>query len=206
MMIFYKERLALLSVPKTGTTALQEALRDRADLIISDPPQLKHAPLYRYNRWIRPMFDKVCGAELEVVAVMREPISWLGSWFRYRQRPALDGHANSTRDLTFDAFVQAYCKGKPPAYANVGSQAKFLEAQPNGCKVDHLFRYEDTDALRLFLEYRLDTDIRLERRNVSPQAALTLTPEAEAHLRRKRAAEFDLYDSIPAVNQPVQSA
>ncbi|MEY8802779.1 gamma-glutamyl kinase [Leisingera sp. XS_AS12] len=206
MMIFYKERLALLSVPKTGTTALQEALRDRADLIISDPPQLKHAPLYRYNRWIRPMFDKVCGAELEVVAVMREPISWLGSWFRYRQRPALDGHANSTRDLTFDAFVKAYCKGKPPAYANVGSQAKFLEAQPNGCKVDHLFRYEDTDALRLFLEHRLDTDIRLERRNVSPQAALTLTPEAEAHLRRKRAAEFDLYESIPAANQPVQSA
>ncbi|UWQ30615.1 gamma-glutamyl kinase [Leisingera sp. M527] len=197
MMIFFKERLALLSVPKTGTTAFQAALRNRADLVVSDPPELKHAPLYRYNRWIRPMFEKVCGAELEVAAVMREPVSWLGSWYRYRQRPALDGNPNSTKDVSFDDFLHAYCKGKPPAFANVGSQAKFLEAQPNGCKVSHLFRYEDQDALKQFLELRLDVEIRLERKNVSPQASLTLSPEAQNHVRRKRAAEFELYDSIP---------
>ncbi|MBY6065574.1 gamma-glutamyl kinase [Leisingera aquaemixtae] len=197
MMIFFKERLALLSVPKTGTTAFQAALRNHADLVISDPPELKHAPLYRYNRWIRPMFEKVCGAELEVAAVMREPISWLGSWYRYRQRPALDGKPNSTKDVSFDDFLHAYCKGKPPAFANVGSQAKFLEAQPNGCKVSHLFRYEDQQALKQFLERRLETEIRLELKNVSPQADLSLSPGAEAHVRRKRAAEFELYNSIP---------
>ncbi|MCB4454208.1 gamma-glutamyl kinase [Leisingera sp. McT4-56] len=197
MMIFFKERLALLSVPKTGTTAFQAALRNRADLVISDPPELKHAPLYRYNRWIRPMFEKVCGTELEVAAVMREPISWLGSWYRYRQRPALDGKPNSTKDVSFDDFLHAYCKGKPPAFANVGSQAKFLEAQPNGCKVSHLFRYEDQQALKQFLERRLETEIRLELKNVSPQADLSLSPGAEAHVRRKRAAEFELYNSIP---------
>ena len=176
MMIFFKERLALLSVPKTGTTAFQAALRNRADLVISDPPELKHAPLYRYNRWIRPMFEKVCSTELEVAAVMREPISWLGSWYRYRQRPALDGKPNSTKDVSFDDFLHAYCKGKPPAFANVGSQAKFLEAQPNGCKVSHLFRYEDQQALKQFLERRLETEIRLELKNVSPQADLSLEP------------------------------
>ncbi|QAX29567.1 gamma-glutamyl kinase [Leisingera sp. NJS204] len=198
MMIFFKERLALLSVPKTGTTAFQAALRNRADLVISDPPELKHAPLYRYNRWIRPMFEKVCGAELEVAAVMREPVSWLGSWYRYRQRPALDGNPNSTKDVSFDDFLHAYCKGKPPAFANVGSQAKFLEPQPNGCKVSHLFRYEDQNTLKQFLELRLDVEIRLERKNVSPQASLTLSPEVQNHVRRKRAVEFELYDSIPA--------
>ncbi|UWQ80930.1 sulfotransferase family 2 domain-containing protein [Leisingera sp. S132] len=198
MMIFFKERLALLSVPKTGTTAFQAALRDRADLVISDPPELKHAPLYRYNRWIRPMFEKVCGAELEVAAVIREPVSWLGSWYRYRQRPALDGQPNSTKGISFDDFLHAYCKGKPPAFANVGSQAKFLETQPNGCRVNHLFRYEDQEALTTFLETRLDTEIRLERKNVSPQAATELSQETEAHLRRKRAAEFELYNSITA--------
>lgn len=197
MMIFFKERLALLSVPKTGTTAFQAALRDRADLVISDPPELKHAPLYRYNRWIRPMYEKVCSAELEIAAVMREPVSWLGSWYRYRQRPALDGNPNSTKGISFEDFLQGYCKGKPPAYANVGSQAKFLEPQPNGCKVSHLFRYEDQDALKAFLEQRLDTGIRLERKNVSPAAELSLSPDAEERLRRKRAEEFSLYESIP---------
>lgn len=196
MMIFFKERLALLSVPKTGTTAFQAALRNRADLVISDPPELKHAPVYRYNRWIRPMYERVCGAELEVAAVMREPVNWLGSWYRYRQRPGLDGKPNSTKGISFDAFLHAYCKGKPPGFANVGSQAKFLEAQPNGCKVSHLFRYEDPNGLKGFLEERLNQGIQLERKNVSPKVDHVLSPEAEEHLRRKRPAEFELYESI----------
>ena len=79
MIVFFKERLAFLSVPKTGTTAYEKALAPRADMVISDPPMLKHAPVYRYNRFIRPMFLKICDAELELMAVMREPISWLGS-------------------------------------------------------------------------------------------------------------------------------
>ena len=197
MMVFYKARLVLLSVPKTGTTALQAALRPHADMVIADPPELKHAPVYRYNRWIRPMFDKVCGAELEVAAVMREPINWLGSWYRFRQRPHLEGKPASTKGVTFDDFVRDYCRGNRPAYANVGSQAKFLEAQPNGCKVDHLFRYEEMDRLHAFLEDRLGLSIETERKNVSPKMALTLSEKTETILRRKCAEEFDLYDSIP---------
>ncbi|MDA7421502.1 hypothetical protein [Tritonibacter multivorans] len=197
MMVFYKARLALLSVPKTGTTALQAALRPHADMVITDPPELKHAPVYRYNRWIRPMFDKVCGTELEVAAVMREPVDWLGSWYRFRQRPHLDGKPASTKDITFDDFVRDYCRGNRPPYANVGSQAKFLEAQPNGCKVDHLFRYEALSQFHSFLEDRLGLTIETEQKNVSPKMELTLSEKTEAILRRKCAEEFDLYDSIP---------
>lgn len=196
MLVFHDAKLVLLSVPKTGTTAYQDALKDRADLVISDPPELKHAPLFRYNRWIRPMFQRVCHVELEVAAVMREPISWLGSWYRFRQRPFMDGKANSTKGISFDDFVLAYCLGKQPGYANVGSQAKFLAPQPNGCAVTHLFRYEDQPRIHTFLQQRLDVEIKLARKNVSPAMALSLTPEVEARLRRKKAEEFSLYASI----------
>lgn len=196
MMVFYKARLVLLSVPKTGTTALQDALRPYADMVIADPPELKHAPVYRYNRWIRPMFDKVCGAELEVAAVMREPIAWLGSWYRFRQRPHLDGKPASTKGVSFDEFVRDYCRGNRPAHANVGSQAKFLEAQPNGCKVDHLFRYDHLNELHGFLEDRLDLSFETQQKNVSPKMELTLSEKTETILRRKCAVEFDLYNSI----------
>jgi hypothetical protein len=196
MMVFYKARLVVLSVPKTGTTALQDALRPMADMVISDPPELKHAPIYRYNRWIRPMFDKVCDAKLEVAAVMREPIDWLGSWYRFRQRPDLIGKPASTRELSFDDFVRDYCRGNRPAYANVGSQAKFLEAQPNGCKVDHLFRYENRHAFQDFLSHRLGVSVETQQRNVSPKVELTLSEKTETILRRKCAVEFDLYNSI----------
>lgn len=196
MLVFYDARLVLLSVPKTGTSAYQEALQTRADLAITNPPELKHAPLYRYNRWIRPMFARVCNAELDVAAVMREPVSWLGSWYRFRQRPFLDGKTTSTRGLSFDDFVRDYCKGQQPEHANVGSQAKFLEAQKNGCRVTHLFRYEDQPRLQQFLQDRLGVELTLQQRNVSPAMDLTLSPEINALYRRKKPDEFALYDSI----------
>lgn len=195
MLVFYKERLAFLSVPKTGTTAYEAALAPRADMVISEPPMLKHAPVYRYNRFIRPMFVNVCNRELEVMAVMREPISWLGSWYRYRQRPFMAGKPNSTEAISFDDFVLAYMKGKRPGFADVGSQLKFLERQPNGIGVTHLFRYEDQARLQRFLSDRLGMDLSLQRMNVSPQIELTLDPEVEGKFRRKFADEFTLYDS-----------
>ncbi|UWR23994.1 gamma-glutamyl kinase [Sulfitobacter sp. S190] len=196
MLVFYKESLAFLSVPKTGSSAFQTALGPRADMVITEPPLLKHAPVYRYNRFLRPMFKNVCDVELELMAVMRHPVSWLGSWYRYRQRPFMKGKPNATHDVSFDEFVLAYMKGKRPAFAEVGSQFKFLETQPNGTGVTHLFRYEDQARLIAFLEERLDMTISLGRENVSPQMDLTLSPDIEDRYRRKFSEEFALYDSI----------
>lgn len=197
MLVFFKERLAFLSVPKTGTTAYEAALASRADMVISDPPMLKHAPVYRYNQFIRPMFERVCNAEMELMAVMREPVSWLGSWYRYRRRPFMAGKPNSTHEISFDEFVLAYMKGKKPGFADVGSQFQFMKTQPNGTGITHYFRYEDQPRLQAFLEDRLGVSLSLSRENVSPQMALALSPDVEARFRRKCAEEFDLYASIP---------
>lgn len=196
MLVFFQERLVFLAVPKTGTTAYQTALSERADMVVRNPPELKHAPLYRYNRFFRPMFDRVGGAQMETVAVMREPISWLGSWYRYRQRPFLLGSPNATHGVTFDEFVLGHVKGNPPEFANVGSQAKFLEPRPNGTAVTHLFRYEELGKLNRFLMDRLKVDFVLPHENVSLAIELELSSDVERKLRQKRAAEFDLYESI----------
>lgn len=197
MLVFFKERLAFLSVPKTGTTAYESALAPRADMVISEPPMLKHAPVYRYNRFIRPMFLNVCDVELELMAVMREPISWLGSWYRYRQRPFMQGRPNSTQGISFDDFVLAYMKGNKPRFADVGSQLNFMKAQPNGTEITHYFRYEDQPKLQAFLLDRLGVTLELKQENVSPVMPLSLSSDVEARFRRKFAEEFALYDSIP---------
>lgn len=196
MIVFYKERLVFLSVPKTGTTAYQTALAPRADMVVSDPPELKHAPIYRYDRFFRPIFEKVCNVEMETLAVVREPVSWLGSWYRYRQRPFMAGKPNATHGLSFDDFVLAYVKGDRPGFANVGSQARFLEPRPKGSPVTHLFRYEEPDKLHAFLADRLGEMPALGRENVSPEIDLQLSVEVEQKLRRKCPEEFALYDSI----------
>ena len=197
MLVFFKERLVFLAVPKTGSTAYAKALAPRADMVVNEPPPLKHAPVYRYNRFFRPMFEKVCDAQMELMAVMREPVDWLGSWYRYRQRPFMEGKPNSTHGISFDDFVLAYMKGDKPGFADVGSQAQFMKRQPNGTGITHAFRYEDQDRLRRFLEERLEVSLSLGRENVSPSMPLSLSPQVEAKLRRKCAEEFELYASIP---------
>lgn len=196
MLVFFNERLVMLSMPKTGTTAYQTALRHRADMVISDPPVLKHAPLFRYDRFFRPIFEKVCNVDMETLAVVREPIGWLGSWYRYRRRPFMDGKPNSTAQISFDEFVQAYLQGDPPGFAQVGSQAKFLTPRPGARPVTHLFRHDAPDRLTRFLQERLQTEIVTRPENVSPPMELNLSEKTEARLRRKCAVDFALYDSI----------
>ena len=114
MLIFWKQKLAFLAIPKTGTSAYAQALAPVASLSLQDPPELKHAPLIRYNRFIRPMYEIVCNTQLDTMAVIREPISWMGSWYRYRQRPFLKGKPTSTQDITFDTFARGYLQTTPP--------------------------------------------------------------------------------------------
>ena len=196
MIVFSKARLVMLSVPKTGSTAYQAALAPLASMVVRDPPELKHAPVFRYNRFFRPMLDRFVGGDIDVVAVMREPVDWLGSWYRYRGRAALEGQCSSTAGISFDDFVRAYMQGQKPAFANVGSQAKFMEPSRNGTAVTHLFRYEDQAGLQAFLEARLGVPVKTDTRNASPKKALSLSAGVEEKLRRKCREDFDLWNGI----------
>ena len=194
MLVFWKENLVLLAVPKTGSTALEGALAPRASMVLRDPPHLKHAPCYRYKRFLKPFFVQAGGQTPELMAVVRNPVDWLGSWYRYRTRPDLIGHENSTHDVSFDDFVLEYCKGSPAPFANVGSQNKFLRINDGEIGAQHLFQYEQWDKVIDYLEDRLEMTIKLKHKNVSPQMDLTLSPSAEAKRRDKRAEEFEVWE------------
>lgn len=195
MLVFWNEKLVFLAVPKTGTTAIEGALAPHAAVKIIDPPVLKHAPLYRYDRYLRPYFEEVGGQKLETLAVVREPIDWLASWYRYRGRSDLAGHANSTASISFDEFVLGYLRDKRPAFAEVGSQAKFLAGANATTAVDHVFKYENQDQLLGFLEERLGVKITLRRQNESPPREIDLSPGIEKRLRRKMEAEFAVWEA-----------
>ncbi len=198
MLVFWREKLVFLAVPKTGTTALEGALAPKAAAVFRDPPILKHTPIYRYKRFVLPLLQKAGDNELETLAVVRHPVSWLGSWYRYRHRDDLVGHQNSTRGKTFDEFVEEYCRGKPEPYAGVGSQAKFVGDGEGSVDCDHLFRYEAQEPLYRFFEERLDVKLETKALNVSPPMELTLSPRVEEKLRRKKPAEFEVWEKARA--------
>ncbi|WP_050602518.1 sulfotransferase family 2 domain-containing protein [Ruegeria sp. 6PALISEP08] len=195
MLVFYEERLAFLAVPKTGSTAYHTALRDRADLVVTHPPELKHATVRRYDRFFQNIFQKVCHTEMEIIAIVREPIDWLGSWYRFRGRDDLQGHPRSTRDMSFDRFVQAYMQSPRPDFADVGSQSKFFQTRSSSTGTILTFKYDHQDKILDFLQTRLNTQIALQQENVSPLKDLSLSPETEVQFRETHAAEFALYDA-----------
>ena len=72
ILIFWKQRLAFLAIPKTGTSAYAEASARMVGQSIQDPPELKYAPLIRYNQFIRQMFGLVCDAQLDTMTVVHD--------------------------------------------------------------------------------------------------------------------------------------
>ncbi|WP_368343926.1 gamma-glutamyl kinase [Pelagovum sp. HNIBRBA483] len=196
MLVFWKENLVFLAVPKTGTTAIEGALSPHAAIIFRDPPILKHVPLYRYRRFVEPLLDKAGDASrLETLAVIRHPLDWLSSWYRYRHREELIGQPNSTRNLSFDEFVLEFCKRTPASFAAVGSQAKFLTDTEDGPGVTHLFQYENQRGLIAFLENRLQRKIDLPLKNVSPKIDLSILPSTVSKLEKSRDEEFEMWEN-----------
>ncbi|EPX78914.1 hypothetical protein [Litoreibacter arenae] len=196
MMIFFQQRLAFLAVPKTGTSALERALGQKASAIFRDPPGMKHTNARSFEAKYRKLFERGKLPPLETMAVMREPLDWLGSWYRYRQRAALNGHPNSTADVSFDQFIEAYLSETQPPFAQIGSQARFVTDQDGDLLINHLFCYEHLSTAVDFLERRLDEKIVLKPVNQSPKRDLSLSAELDAELRTIYAADFEIYAAL----------
>lgn len=197
MMVLWREKLAFLAVPKTGTTAIEAVLEPHAAIAYRRPPMVKHMTLQRFNRFMRPYLSAAGLGDVQTMAVMREPVDWLGSWYRYRQRQSIKNSRKSTAGLSFDAFVAAYLSDHDrPEFAEVGSQARFLSGGASHPTVDHLFRYDDLAAVQVFLQAKLGADVAFAKVNISPKTELTLSAELLAAYRKKHAADFDLYASL----------
>ncbi|MBJ2153289.1 hypothetical protein [Gemmobacter sp. 24YEA27] len=195
MLVFWDQKLVLLATPKTGSTSLATALESLASVSVQRPPVLKHTTVHRYRRFVGPYLEATSKTGWTVVALMREPRDWLNSWYRFRSREDQTDPVKSTKGMSFDDFVRAWCSDPRPAFADVGAQEKFLRPR-QGQGVDRLFRYDEIDVFVDFLEDRLGCEIILPHVNVSPPGETHLTPETEALLHRVASADFALYETL----------
>ncbi|MBF9042292.1 gamma-glutamyl kinase [Rhodobacterales bacterium HKCCE4037] len=201
MLVFWKARLVLLAVPKTGTTALEEALLPHADSAILNPPQQKHCTVKRYRAQLQKFFEQRGQRRLELMAVVREPVGWLSSWYRYRARDAISGTENSTQGLGFDAFVEAWLEDDPPPFAKVGRQSRFVADEDGSLGIDHLFSHAKLDLAVAFLEDRVGAQLDLGRTNVSPAQDTPLSPAVLDRLHTEAPEEFALWDHVQSLGR-----
>ncbi|MEZ5887342.1 MAG: hypothetical protein R3D56_10745 [Paracoccaceae bacterium] len=196
MLIFWKERLVLLANPKTGSTSIGTALEQMAHVAIRRPPELKHLTAPAYHAHMGPMLEQASGERFTTVALMREPIDWLGSWWRYRQRDDIRDMPRSTSGMSFEEAILSHLDDRAGGPMNVGSQGQFLGLRSDGATVDRVFRYEEIDRFVQFLEDRLGCELILPRLNVSPKGTMDLTPATLARLRARLARDYVYYETL----------
>jgi len=196
MLISLQNNITIFAFPKTGTTAVETVLAPYCDIVLSGNPSVKHMPVRKFERFIRPYLASIDFERTETACVLREPLDWLGSWYRYRRRDGLRQRPNSTADVTFEEFVLAYMSPVPPPYAKVGCPAKFVSRKGGELGIDHLFRYDRFRTYLEFLQDRFSMHLQFEQKNVSPTGDLALTATTRNLVQEYLARDYEIFDSI----------
>lgn len=197
MLVSYRHRLAILSMPKCASESLTEALADSMDIVIWNNPALKHTYYRRFDRFIRPFLENYAKERFETVCMFREPVDWLHSWWRYRSRPGIPDKSRSTKGVPFADFVSDYLDEKSPP-ADIGRQSRFVADRKGEVGVDRLFRYDRMDNYIAYLEKRLNRKIKLPHKNRSPKrnGPDRLPDDLMLRVRKEMTIDVDIYHML----------
>jgi hypothetical protein len=194
MLVFSGPKLVYLANPKTGTTAIEAAFSGYADPHLSDG--------FKKHVTFRTLVHRKSGlvGAYEFVASVRDPLSALHSWYRYRSRRQIKGRPESTRGMTFAEFFAEWCKPEPKPFAKVNASVYFVaDHAGEPYREIRTFRYEDGDRLFTYLSGRLGADVAPTVRNKSPRKHATGLAELRGSIdfeHPKLAAAYALYDKI----------
>jgi hypothetical protein len=186
----------LLSVPKVASTSLDAALAAYHE----DPPGRaphKHQNVIGFHRHTVPKIRRLGyeRADYEVVAMFRDPVSWLESWWRYRQRPDVRDNkaARFTGDRTFEEFVRLYLDDQEAA-GITGRPARFIAGDADaGARLDRIFAVDRPDVWTAWFSERVASPLEVPRRNrATAVRAPALPPGLDAELRAWFAPEYDV--------------
>ncbi len=197
----------LLSMPKCASTSLVRSLSSHAELVLRINPRLKHMNCRNFHSLMVPVL-RSGGYEredYELVSLFREPVAWLESWWRYRQRPALAQEDSSkfTGELTFEEFVGRYVDHDPRPGTLKGRPAKFI-ALSDGLDigVDRLFALERPEVWQTWIGLKVGggVDVHTDNRSsVRPQPELSRT--LRARLDEFFAPEFEIYEKLRSTGE-----
>jgi hypothetical protein len=197
----------LLSMPKCASTSLVRSLSGHAELVLRVNPRLKHMNCRSFHSLMVPVLRNG-GYErddYELVSLFREPVSWLESWWRYRQRPALakEDTAKFTGEQSFEEFVGRYVDNDPRPGTLRGRPAKFISLSDQlDIGVDRLFALEQRQVWQTWIGLKVGggVDVHTDNRSsVRPQPELSRT--LRARLDEFYAPENEIYENLRATGE-----
>ena len=194
MLVAFDQKFAFLAMARCASTSIEAALAPHCDIVCSGASKSKHAPFSVFKRYFAPYAALRSGAPIQTVCLFREPVSWLHSWYAYRQRPALIGHKNSTRGLSFEEFISAYVLEHPPSFADIGNQTDFVHDHSGKVGVDTIFRFDAIGAFQNHIQDVFLKPFEFAHLNKAPAADVALSASGRAAVERKLSRAFEIYE------------
>lgn len=196
MLVFNHARLVVLSIPRTGTTSFETTYAPYASISIKAPPTAKHYNLLQYERRVLGIADMgdIGAKHYDIAVVVREPLDWLRSWYQYRCRAEIDGHAASCAGIPFERFVEEWLSDAPAEFAHVGRPTRFIAPTGKGLRVTHVFAHERRDVFARFLEKRVGVAPIQGIANQSPPMQIKDPDALRAKIKAAAPDEYALWD------------
>ena len=178
MLIGKKHKYVFLCNTKCASNSIEEMLKPYSEIALVGLQTVRHTNFADYDQYIKPYLKVIAEADnLETICIVREPLSWLNSWYRFRSRSTLrnpehPNHHKSTFGMEFSEFITAYMSPEPPAFVkDISSQFNFVKNSMGEIGVDTIFLYENLDSLVDYMSHRVDSNLKLKSINVSPRKA-----------------------------------
>lgn len=202
MIISSTHGFVFICMPKCASTSTEAILGPYADIMTGKSPEYKHLSYKKYEKHFEPLVRaklKGDGEAPEIVTLFREPVDWLYSWYRYRQRDSLQhgpGRAKSTVNMSFEEFARQYVSGSPSLPARVGRQINMVKDKHGNIGKITIFRYENYDAFLDHMSAKLGKRLKARVLNKSPSLAKAAPPDLP-FLRDFLSEDYALYNSLP---------
>ncbi len=182
-----------LSMPKAGSTAMQQHFSRHAQILFRQPPGMKHMSAATFENVMAPWLDRYGHPRdsYETVCLARHPVDRALSWWRYRSRPEASAE-KSTGDTTFAEFAEQLVSGEVP----LGTAWNFVTTMEGEVLVDRIYRYENLADAAGWMAGRLGiAPPALDRANVSPARDVDVDPGVRALLEQHYADDVRLCES-----------
>ncbi|BAF72677.1 sulfotransferase family 2 domain-containing protein [Sulfurovum sp. NBC37-1] len=202
MQLSTKYGFAFLCMPKCASTSIEKTISKYCSINYHKNPLLKHMNARDYHSYVAAFHQKVLpGKKIETFCLVRDPVDWVHSWYRFRMRdplknPRHPNHANYTGNITFQEFVTEMIEGSDSRYVRIGTQKDFLMLDNGKIGINNIFPMERMDLVKSFLEDKIGKKIEIPIKNVAQKIDMNLSAELTGKLELFLKEDIELYYNI----------
>ena len=201
MLISVYKRFVFIANTKTASTSIEAALLTHSEIARLGTPARKHIRLAETLRTYHFLFgqEKFAPDRFFKFGVMREPLDWIHSWYRYRRGNKVDKPL--PQEMSFEDFWAARDWNIVSPKGKKKLQRDLFVGADGQVAADVIIPYTQLDAMFPEICDLLDVSAPLPRQNVSQlQEPLDIAPALVDEMRAFYAEDYALWNRLEALN------